>query len=1257
MTTDSGKSFLKMENDDGPFTANPKSLDGVPDLCMLTYLGELNVLHNLKHRYENKEVYTSTTAKVIVAMNPYESMPANYTEARMKAYQDQASNLEGLADKNSLPPHLFWVANSAFSNLVAMKANQSIIVCGESGSGKTESAKYMMRFLAFTTTSLSTDPSEFAEAEAIGQQVLDANPILESFGNAKTLINNNSSRFGKFTKMLFRDGKTQGALKLVGAGIDSYLLEKSRVVYQDQGERNYHVFYQLTHCRAEHPELKLNSPEQHKYTGQSNCTTLEDLRYTDKNTVDKMWHKELEDAWTVLKIPREESLETYGVVAAILHLGDIKFKDKTGEGSDITNSELLPIIANQFGVGEAALRKRLEIRTLMLPGGQLLEKPLNQPDAEFNRDSICRSVYNGLFRWVVNRINKVSFPQDAGKVPSYIGILDVFGFEIFANNSFEQFCINFANERLQQYFNEHVLMAEQILYQREALLWNPIALPDNQDCIDLFTRKPQGIYAILDSTCIQPKGDDEVFTQNLFQQYKYHPKLRKTETREGTAGKPKEAINGFTVKHYAGQVLYNAAEFLVKNSDSSEFDTIEMMWASTKNVPKFVLMMQPDGTMDTKVPTRSAKRAFLSTGSVFADQLSSLMGELKKTAPYFVRCVKPNPQKKPRHFVGEFVRPQLRCGGLIEALRIIKLGFPTRCKYSRVQELFAGILKKKPVTNLNQRDFTEAIMAVAGDQSLKPNRDEFQMGLTMIFFRPGKQAFLTDILEKDPATITDAQVDKIREFLTKKRWVRAVGLSRGWIRTNGYLSTIRFTKAAITMHIMYRVFGRALKSARAHLNGKDEEEEARRRAQDVEFQMALKAKKDLEEMKMMEEARMRKMEEEKNKLGKLLSDKDADLEAERVKTERAEGKYAEMQKEKEGAIAKYEDAQQKYDKEAGETQAKIEASAAREKAAAADLVTAKEREKKSQADAAKLREELNEIKLAAGSGKDEYEKQLRDKSAKVAELEKKLEESKAGRQQDQQQGSKQVQDKDATIEDLKRQIQDAETSRAQQKADSEQALADKEQAIKEEEAKLKEAKALEEKQRGEAKEQKKALRDEMDQARKALVDEKAALELKVKVMEKETKAKAAELDNLTKVVVKEKEAEMVKLKEEVTKSLSDVEKARTEAADSIEKNRESTRVMNEKMETDLRSANQSLALIEVDMKVAVKEREEIKDKLEKDIEIVKQEVGAEHAREHQASMNELKQTLGLVIKDLQEKAAQMESDLEAARKWRKGGGK
>jgi len=971
---------------------NPKSQDGIPDLCGLTYLGEGNIVHNLDCRYKmsdpRQRCYTSMTAKVLVAVNPYERQDENYTEGIMRAYQARPMNLEGLVGMDDLAPHVYTVANSAYLNMVARRVNQSIIVCGESGSGKTESAKYMMRYLAFTTTSTSLDPSEFAEADAIGQQVLDANPILESFGNAKTLINNNSSRFGKFTKMLFTDAKAAGGKarkKLMGACIETYLLEKSRVVYQDKGERNYHIFYQLTHCHASMPFLKLGPPEEFAYVNKSGCTELDDLRYPGKGA-DVEWNRELLHAFKTLLIPEEQMQSVFRKVAGVLHLGNITFTQRAGEGSDIANPAVMQTCAELFDVELKGLQARLETRTVFLPGDKTIIKPLNVDDAIFNRDSMSRNLYNGLFRWIVLRINQQSAADAEAVGTSWIGILDVFGFEIFENNSFEQFCINFANERLQQYFNMHVLQAEQDLYKREALLWDPIELPNNQDCIDLVMSKPYGILPILDSTCVQPKGDDNVFVANLFNAHKYHPRLRRAKARKISGAKQMESITGFSVRHYAGEVTYNCANFLTKNSDSSEFDTVALFSASKNDISSKILRMQADGKLDTGVLQRNAKRAFLSTGSVFSDQLVMLMNELKKTAPYFVRCIKPNPTKTPKQFIGDFVRPQLRCGGLIEALRIIKLGFPTRCAYTRVHELFGSILKGKPVQNLNLRDFTEAIMTALGDKEQKLSKAEYQLGLTMVFFRPGKQEYLTTILAMDADKVAQDKIREIRKFLIHKRWVRARGSVKAWLRSGQMLQEMRFKKAALSMVIIYRVFGKVLSDVRSRLGGAAEEAARLSRMRDVEYQLALQAKAELtklQELKKAQDAALEKMRQDHETS---LSQKEADIDGLQAKLDEKHKNIKDLQQ-------KLTDSESKRLAVVNEARAKqtdLETKLAAEQQALGELQRQQqiwqEKEEGYAISLEKQRNANDDLRRAMGLGSQEYEKQIAEKDRLIQEL-------------------------------------------------------------------------------------------------------------------------------------------------------------------------------------------------------------------------------------------------------------------------------
>eukprot|EP00456_Euglypha_rotunda_P059034 TRINITY_DN491_c0_g1_i6.p1 TRINITY_DN491_c0_g1~~TRINITY_DN491_c0_g1_i6.p1 ORF type:complete len:1622 (+),score=360.31 TRINITY_DN491_c0_g1_i6:67-4932(+) len=1171
-----------------PYKPNPKTLDGVPDLCMLTYLAEENVLHNLSYRYKEGKVYTSTTSKVLVAVNPYERMDSIYTKEMMAKYQSAEINLEGLQSDKDLPPHVFTVANSAYQNLLVRKQNQSIIVCGESGSGKTESAKYQMRFLAFTTTSSSKDKSEFEAADKVGQQVLDANPILESFGNAKTLLNNNSSRFGKFTKMMFDEVKVGAGekqrKKLVGAIIETYLLEKSRVVKQDKGERTFHVFYQLTFNHKGHadlPDLKLGPVEQFHYTNQSGVHTLDDLRFPGKSA-DGEWFKELMEAFKTLAIPRTETDDVFKIVSGVLHTGNINFEQLKGEGSEIKNKDELAVAAEMFQVKVEGLEKRLKTRSILLPGDKLIIKPLNEPDAVFNRDSLSRNLYNGLFRWVVARVNKVSGVVESSST-SWIGILDVFGFEIFEHNSFEQFCINFCNERLQQYFNEHVLKAEQDLYKKEALLWDPIDLPDNQDCIDLVTNKPYGILPILDSTCVQPQGTHEVFTANLFKAHKYHPRLREMKQQKAKeSDKQFTAMNGFVIRHYAGAVVYDCAEFLVKNADASEFDSIELFVDSKSPIAAEILRIRADGKLEDA--KRSSKRAFLSTGTVFAEQLDSLMKTLKQTAPYFVRCVKPNPKKAPKDFEGEYVRPQLRCGGLIEALRIIKLGFPTRCAYKRVHELFGVILKdQKPMPNLNIRDFSQAVMEICGEKGKIRNTD-MQLGLSMVFFRPGCQTYLTDILEKKPEVVTPQQRILIRKFMIKKRWIRARGTVRALNKTGKMLNEMRFKKAAVAMILIYRTVGRALRDARNILGGKKDEADRERKSRDEAFMTAMRAAEELKKataMKAEMEATIRKQAEDNQRA---LVEKDAQMERQEgrireflEKLRASEDRAAEMQR-KSGKM--HEDVKTKAgeiqsqlitvgaEKDRATTQArslegqissKTEELAGKDKQIAdrqatidglkKDIEALKEEMSKSseagQSSMGAKIKEMNEQKEAFGAEKDRLEGEIKDREAEIQKL------------------HGDVTDGERKIAGLKDNNENKDRINDEKSADYERQLADAKRQIEELRAEIENLRKRLDETKIQSESAARAAQEALNVARQEARDEKAKLERSVS----------------------DKESEIAKLESDLVSLRQHAEAASKSASENLHAEREESRERAERLEkvtaekdTALNAAKRDLAL-------------------------------------------------------------------------------
>jgi tetratricopeptide (TPR) repeat protein len=403
----------------------------------------------------------------------------------------------------------------------------------------------------------------------------------------------------------------------------------------------------------------------------------------------------------------------------------------------------------------------------------------------------------------------------------WIGILDVFGFECFEHNSFEQFCINFANERLQEFFNTYIIASEQALYRAEAIVWEAINVPSNQDTIDLVERRPQCILAILDSTCVMPKGTADIFTSTLHQQFEGHRRLTavkairyQKDCKHGKGGKVTR-INGFAIQHYAGTVIYNAEAFLVKNHGSTHPDTIALFSSSATKVTKEMFAhLQPKKPADGGNGRRAGGGRFVSTSSVFAGQLGQLLDMLKQTRPFFVRCIKPNLEQVAKTFTADYVRPQLRCGGLIEALRILKCGFPTRCPYQVVYDRFSKLLQPTPA-NVNVRDFTEGIFVLlAHPNGLSPA--DYQMGLTMVFFRPGKQAYLEDVMTGPK--ISEAKIEKLRQYLVYKRMTRLRGVVKAQTRVVRKLNRLRawesFRKAANTMTIYTKTLRKFLRRVR-----------------------------------------------------------------------------------------------------------------------------------------------------------------------------------------------------------------------------------------------------------------------------------------------------------------------------------------------------------------------------------------------------------------------------------------------------------
>uniref|UniRef100_A0A3B4GL39 Methyl-CpG binding domain protein 3b n=1 Tax=Pundamilia nyererei TaxID=303518 RepID=A0A3B4GL39_9CICH len=558
---------------DLPPLGNPDILEGENDLTALSFLHEPAVLHNLRVRFLDYSSIYTYCGIVLVAINPYDQLPI-YGEEVIDAYSGQ--------DMADMEPHIFSVAEEAYRTMIRSgEKNQSIIISGESGSGKTVSAKFTMRYFAVVGGA--------AQQTSVEERVLASNPIMESIGNAKTTRNDNSSRFGKYIEIGFgRKGD------IIGANMRTYLLEKSRVVFQASTERNYHIFYQLCASR-ELPEmrsLKLDAPENFRYTNQGGEMQI-------PGTDDLSDLERTRNAFTILGVQPDQQMELFRILSAVLHLGNVNIQ-ASGRSSDRGYIDVM-IYMNTFllGVEGSQMAHWLCHRRLAV-GGEMLVKPMTGQQAVEARDALAKHIYGQLFAWTVQRLNSALRAQQ-GRTKSFVGVLDIYGFETFERNSFEQFCINYANEKLQQQFNRHVFHLEQEEYVREELAWSRIEFSDNQQCIDLIEGQ-LGMFDLLDEECRMPKGSDESWVRKLYDQHlssKPHPHFRK----------PRMSNSAFIVLHFADTVQYECDGFLDKNRDTVFEELINILKASQSELVAELFQQQRNASPVANGSIRSGKRA------------------------------------------------------------------------------------------------------------------------------------------------------------------------------------------------------------------------------------------------------------------------------------------------------------------------------------------------------------------------------------------------------------------------------------------------------------------------------------------------------------------------------------------------------------------------------------------------------------------------------------------------------------------------
>ncbi|XP_073228472.1 unconventional myosin-VI-like isoform X3 [Porites lutea] len=649
----------------------------------------------------------------------------------------------------------------------AYKQSQSVIVSGESGAGKTESTKYILRHL--------TESWGSGDQGRIEQRILEANPLLESFGNARTVRNINSSRFGKYVEVHFNEKVT-----VVGGFISHYLLEKSRICKQSHGERNYHVFYRL--CSGAPQQLK----------SKLGITKAEDFLYLnrgtikDKNLDDASDYRRMEESMNKVGFSEEEKANIFKVVAAVLHIGNIAFEesqDKDGGSamsSKSTNS--LHTAAQLLDVSPEELKMSLTTR-MMSAGGSDMRVPLKPEQASAARDALGKALYTKLFDHIVAQVNQC-FPFESSS--TYIGVLDIAGFEYYEFNSFEQFCINYCNEKLQQLFNDRILKQEQELYDREGLGVKTVTYMDNQDCIDLIEAKKTGIIDILDEESKLPKPTAEHFTRELHQKHKNHFRLAIPRKSHLMYHKKMRDDEGFLIRHFAGAVCYNTAEFIEKDNDALHRDLEELIQDSKDAFLKSLFpgvapKKKGIGSMSFGGNINrggSKKLGFISVGNKFRTQLNQLMEKLGNTGASFIRCIKPNGKMAPRDFEGGSILSQLECAGMVSVLMLMQDGWPSRAPFKELYQMYKDYLPPR-LARLDPRMFCKALFHALGMDD-----KDYKFGLSKIFFRPGKFAEFDEIMHSDPASLKNI-VSKVLTWLIRTRWRRAI-----W----GTLSVIKLMK-------------------------------------------------------------------------------------------------------------------------------------------------------------------------------------------------------------------------------------------------------------------------------------------------------------------------------------------------------------------------------------------------------------------------------------------------------------------------------
>ncbi|XP_064213634.1 myosin heavy chain, muscle isoform X36 [Tribolium castaneum] len=724
---------------------NPPKYEKCEDMSNLTYLNDASVLHNLKQRYYAKLIYTYS-GLFCVAINPYKRFPV-YTNRCAKLYRGKR--------RNEVPPHIFAISDGAYVNMLTNHENQSMLITGESGAGKTENTKKVIAY--FATVGASTKKSEEqAKKGNLEDQVVQTNPVLEAFGNAKTVRNDNSSRFGKFIRIHF--GPTG---KLAGADIETYLLEKARVISQQSLERSYHIFYQMMSGAVKGLKeqcLLSNDVYDYHYVAQGKTTIpnvddAEEMRLTDQ-------------AFDVLGFTQEEKDNIYKITAAVMHMGCMKFKQRgREEQAEPDGTEASERVAKLLGIEAPGLYNAL-CKPRIKVGAEFVTQGRNVNQVNYSVGAMSKAMFDRLFKFLVKKCNETLDTKQ--KRQHFIGVLDIAGFEIFDFNGFEQLCINFTNEKLQQFFNHHMFVLEQEEYQREGIEWAFIDFGmDLLACIELI-EKPMGILSILEEESMFPKATDKTFEEKLNTNHLgKSPNFLKPKPP-----KPGQQAAHFAIGHYAGNVPYNITGWLEKNKDPLNDTVVDLYKKGTNKLLVEIFADHPgqSGAPDAgggKGGKRPKGSAFQTVSSLYREQLNNLMTTLRSTQPHFVRCIIPNELKQPGVIDSHLVMHQLTCNGVLEGIRICRKGFPNRMVYPDFKLRYMILA---PATMAAEKDPKEAARKCLEEVGLDP--DSYRIGHTKVFFRAGVLGQMEELRDERLGKIVTWMQSWVRGYLSRKEFKR-----------------------------------------------------------------------------------------------------------------------------------------------------------------------------------------------------------------------------------------------------------------------------------------------------------------------------------------------------------------------------------------------------------------------------------------------------------------------------------------------------